>query len=114
VDARLVNRQLVLEAADGGRVVVEFADPVAMVAIESIRAAVAITRSDGPQGELEGVIVAEAARLGLEASVTGSRNPTFVAIRSRSDSPASRPPEPTPSRSPLAGGPGNDLASSEG
>jgi hypothetical protein len=84
----MVGRQLELVAADGGRVVVEFSDPVAMVAADAIRAAVAITRSDGPQGELEGVIVAEAGRLGLDAAVTGSRNPTSVSIRARPTAPA--------------------------
>jgi hypothetical protein len=83
VEAELVNRQLSLRTADGGQVVVTFLDAAAVVAAEAIRAAVAITRADGPQGELEGVIVAEAGRLGLDAAVTGFRNPTSVAIRSR-------------------------------
>ena len=73
--------------APGGRVVVRFADPGAATGSTTIEAAVAMTRRNGPIGEIEGVIVAEAARLGLTAVVTGTRHPTTIVVSSRAATP---------------------------
>ena len=85
---------LFLETGEGGVVFVDFADDAARTASSAIAAAARITRGDGPQGELEGVIVAEAARLGLEAFVAGARHPTRIVVQSaaadRAEQPARR------------------------
>jgi hypothetical protein len=67
----------------GDRVIVAFADRAAASGSATIEGALAITRRDGPIGEIEGVIVAEAARLGLTAVVSGTRHPTRIVISSR-------------------------------
>lgn len=73
---------LEIEAA-GGRVIVAFTDRGAATGSATIEAALAMTRRDGPVGEIEGVIVAEASRLGLTALVSGTRHPTTIVISSR-------------------------------
>jgi hypothetical protein len=84
---------LLLETADGGRVRVDFADDAARTGSAAIEAAARITRPDGPAGELEGVIVAEATRLGLTSSIAGARRPTTIVVQS------TRPMRPTSARS---------------
>ena len=75
-----------IETGDG-RVIVAFADRAAASASAAIEGALAMTRRDGPTGEIEGVIVAEAGRLGLTAMVTGTRHPTTVVVSSRGPTP---------------------------
>jgi hypothetical protein len=69
-----------LEVADGGTIVVEFADDEAWEAYPAIETTAAATRVDGPEGELEEAIVLEAEHHHLTAAVTGRRDPTRVTI----------------------------------
>ena len=75
----------------GGRVIVAFADRAAASGSAAIEGALAMTRRDGPIGEIEGVIVAEAGRLGLTALVSGTRHPTTILVSSRGPTPQPRP-----------------------
>jgi hypothetical protein len=72
-----------IETPRGGRVIVTFADAQARAGAAAIEAATAFTRAGGPQGEIEGVVVAEALRLGLEATVMGWRHPMTRIVVSR-------------------------------
>jgi hypothetical protein len=71
------------DTPDGGRVIIVLADAGARAGGPAIEAALALVRTDGPQGEIEGVIVAEASRHGLDAAVSGSRHPTTIVVQSR-------------------------------
>jgi hypothetical protein len=77
-----VGVRLAVETARG-RVIVAFADRAAASGSATIEGALAMTRRDGPIGEIEGVIVAEAGRLGLSALVCGSRQPITIVVTSR-------------------------------
>lgn len=79
----IADQTIEIDTPGGGQVVVAFADPTAHGGAAAIQAALAITRIDGPQGELEGVIIAEALRRGLEAVVWGARHPTTILVESR-------------------------------
>ncbi|MEA2607116.1 MAG: hypothetical protein QOI00_1873 [Chloroflexota bacterium] len=66
--------------ADGGHVIIDFEDPVALECAAGDAILTALIQADGSEHDLERAIVEEARVGGLSASVSTSRHPTTVVI----------------------------------
>jgi hypothetical protein len=68
--------------ADGGHVIVDFEDPVAVEGPAGDAILGALIHAEGSEHDLERAIVAEARVCGLTASVSTAHHPTTVVIES--------------------------------
>jgi hypothetical protein len=68
--------------ADGGHVIVDFEDPIAVEGPAGDAILGALIHAEGSERDLEQAIVAEARVCGLTASVSTARHPTTVVIES--------------------------------
>jgi hypothetical protein len=69
-----------LHLADGGHVIVAFADPTTRDGEIADAFVAAILQVDGGERDVERAICAEAADLGLHCAVSTSRHPTVLVI----------------------------------
>ena len=71
--------------ADGGHVIVSFADPAVSADPACDQIVAALIQADGTEHDLETAIVEQAAAGGLSARVSGTHHPTTVVIGSTAD-----------------------------